>query len=194
MTRQVRLCIVGCGVIVDSHLLAIAAASPAQFIITALVDPDAAARSTVARRIQHDLGTPPPVEFGSLAEALAADPDSTLFEAVDLLVPSIGTLHEDISCEAMSAGRHTLLEKPIAVSMGSAERIVAAGAVLMAIHSKVLMVAENSRKPTSTPSRQVDPRGDMSEQVQSWSERLPVFTEYISEIIAAQKLIQEGAM
>ena len=156
----VRLCIVGCGVIVDSHLLAIAAASPAEFVVTALVDPDVAAREKIAARVAAELGTEAPAQFASLTEALEADPDAAMFEAVDLLVPSIGTLHEDISIEAMRAGRHVLLEKPVAVSMDSAARILAAGQELMA--AKVFMVAENS--------------------------------QYISEIVAAQKLIRDGAI
>ena len=105
-------------------------------------------------------GTGAPKQFASLTDALAADPDSTLFEAVDLLIPSIGTLHEDVAVEAMKAGRHVLLEKPIAVSMDSAARLLAAGEELMA--DKVFMVAENS--------------------------------QYISEIVAAQKLIRDGAI
>ena len=156
----VRLCIVGCGVIVDSHLLAIAAASPADFIVTAVVDPNAAAREKVVARVVSELGTDAPAQFASLADALSADPNAAMFEAVDLLVPSVGTLHEDISIQAMRAGRHILLEKPVAVSMDSAARILAAGEELMA--SKVFMVAENS--------------------------------QYISEIVAAQKLIREGAI
>jgi predicted dehydrogenase len=156
----VRLCIVGCGVIVDSHLLAIAAASPAEFVVTALVDPNAEAREKIAARVVAELGTETPAQFASLTDALIADPDALMFEAVDLLVPSVGTLHEDISIEAMRAGRHVLLEKPVAVSMDSATRILAASEELMA--SKVFMVAENS--------------------------------QYISEIVAAQNLIREGAI
>ena len=108
----------------------------------------------------QELGTEPPAQFASLTEALSADPDGVMFEAVDLLIPSVGTLHETVSIEAMRAGRHVLLEKPVAVSMDSATRILAAGEDLMA--SKVFMVAENS--------------------------------QYISEIVAAQKLIREGAI
>ena len=35
-------------------------------------------------------------EFESLAAALAADPDRGLFDAVDVMVPSMGTLHETV--------------------------------------------------------------------------------------------------
>jgi predicted dehydrogenase len=74
---------------------------------------------------------------------LAADPDRGLFDAVDVMVPSLGTLHETVGVAAMAGGRHVLLEKPIAVSPASADRLVAAGAALPA--GQVLMVAENSQ-------------------------------------------------
>jgi predicted dehydrogenase len=136
------------------------AASPADFIVTALVDPNSEARERIAARVVSELGTKAPAQFACLSDALGADPDGAMFEAVDLLIPSVGTLHEEISIEAMRAQRHVLLEKPVAVSVDSATRILAAGEELMA--TKVFMVAENS--------------------------------QYISEIVAAQKLIREGVI
>ena len=59
------------------------------------------------------------------------------------MVPSLGTLHETVGVAAMAGGRHVLLEKPIAVSPASADRLVAEGAALPA--GQVLMVAENSQ-------------------------------------------------
>ena len=56
--RQVRLCIVGCGVIVDAHLAAILAASPQQFEVTALVDPNEENREAIAKRVVAELVCP----------------------------------------------------------------------------------------------------------------------------------------
>ena len=57
----------------------------------------------------------------SLAEALA-DPD---VDAVILATPSEG--HEDQALRCLQAGKHTLIEIPIAMSLAGAERVVAAG-------------------------------------------------------------------
>lgn len=58
------------------------------------------------------------------------------------MVPSLGILHEEVTLEALNGGRHVLLEKPIALSVGSAQRIVDAGAA----HPELkLLVAENSQ-------------------------------------------------
>ena len=40
-----------------------------------------------------------PTEFDSLAAAIAADPSAELFEALDLMIPSIGTLHEEVAIQ-----------------------------------------------------------------------------------------------
>ena len=36
-----------------------------------------------------------------------------LFEAVDIMVPNVGTLHEEMALMAMRHERHVFLEKPI---------------------------------------------------------------------------------
>ena len=48
--------------------------------------------------------------FGSLDDALA----SGIFEAVDLMVPH--HLHEQLATTSFAAGKHVLLEKPIATN------------------------------------------------------------------------------
>ena len=45
-----------------------------------------------------------------------ADPEGTLFEAVDIMVPNVGNLHEQVARLAQDAGRHVLLEKPISAT------------------------------------------------------------------------------
>lgn len=142
--RRVKLAMVGCGIISRDHLAAIIEPGEDQrrFEVTAVVDPLPENRAMVAQSVAELMGISP-AQFESLAAAIAADPAAQLFEAVDLMIPSVGSLHEEVALEAMRAGRHILLEKPIAVSLDSAQRIIAAAAELMA-DDRVFMVAENS--------------------------------------------------
>lgn len=153
---------VGCGVIFKYHVAAIAALpAPRRIRVAVVVEPDPAARAAALLHVQAALsgaghagdGTgraPAVAAFASLGEALAADPLGELFDAVDIMVPSLGTLHERVATQALRAGRHVLLEKPIAVTIASGERILAAHeeareAAGGSGGGPVLMVAENSQ-------------------------------------------------
>ena len=76
----------------------------------------------------------PPQIFSSLSEALAVGG----FEAVVLMVPH--QLHEAMALQCLEAGKHVLLEKPLAHSVAACERLVAAAEAA----GTVVMVAENS--------------------------------------------------
>ena len=75
------------------------------------------------------------VAFASLAEALAAGG----FDAVDLMLPH--HLHEALALEAFAAGKHVLLEKPMATDLAACERILAAAERA----GGVFMVGENAQ-------------------------------------------------
>lgn len=64
---------------------------------------------------------------------LIADPDIDL---VDICLPT--DQHESITIEALNAGKHVLVEKPIAIELGAAERMLAAAKKA----GKMLMVAQ----------------------------------------------------
>ncbi|MFP6768581.1 MAG: Gfo/Idh/MocA family oxidoreductase [Planctomycetaceae bacterium] len=64
---------------------------------------------------------------------LLADPDIDL---VDICLPT--DQHEDVTLAALAAGKHVLVEKPIAVSLDAARRMVAAAAEA----DRLLMVAQ----------------------------------------------------
>ena len=83
--RLLRIAFVGCGNIAKYH--ARAALATQRVAITALIDPDPAARAAVAALVPA-AGPDTIPEFASLAEAVASDPERTLFEAVDIMVPS----------------------------------------------------------------------------------------------------------
>jgi predicted dehydrogenase len=64
---------------------------------------------------------------------LLADPDIDL---VDVCLPT--DQHEGITLEALAAGKHVLVEKPIAIELAAADRMVAAARQ----HKRLLMVAQ----------------------------------------------------
>jgi predicted dehydrogenase len=73
--------------------------------------------------------------FGSLEDALRAGG----FDAVDVMVPH--HLHESVATEALGAGLHVLLEKPLAPTVAACDRVLAAAQAA----GTVFMVAENAQ-------------------------------------------------
>jgi len=134
-----NIAFVGCGVISKHHLDAIAALDRGVVTVTAVIEPNAERLAACADAVEKALGARP-AEFASLAVAAAADPDKAIFDSVDVMVPSLGPLHETIGVEALKLGYHVHMEKPVSNSVASAERLVAAQA-----EGLVLMVAENSQ-------------------------------------------------
>ena len=57
------------------------------------------------------------------AAAVIGDPD---IDAIDVVVPN--HLHEAIGVAALDAGKHVLLEKPMALSVASCDRLIEAAA------------------------------------------------------------------
>ena len=128
MSDQLRTAIVGCGAIAHWHLDAIERAG-VPIAVTAAVDPDAdAARSAsptapARRRIRRSPPRSPTRDFDA---ALIAVPHH---------------LHEPVATEALDAGLHVLLEKPLAPTLDACERILAAAHAA----GTVFMVAENAQ-------------------------------------------------
>jgi UDP-N-acetyl-2-amino-2-deoxyglucuronate dehydrogenase len=125
--RKLKLALVGCGGIAQAHWKGIQAHSP-RIQVTAVVDTDAERAAAMAEQT----GATP---FTSLAEALAQGD----FEAVDILLPH--SLHEEAAVLAFAAGKHVVLEKPMAHNLASAERIQAAARSA----GTVFMVAEQAQ-------------------------------------------------
>lgn len=98
--------------------------------VVAVVDPDRARAETVAT----DLAVP--VTYSNVEELLAKD-------EVDLVsVCTPNDLHAPISCAALDAGKHVLVEKPMAVSAAEARQMVQAARRA----GRVLEVAFNYRQ------------------------------------------------
>ena len=124
---ELRLAFVGCGRIAGFHLDGIEQAAP-RTRVTAAVDPDPSAAEAIAARTGART-------YGSLEQALAAGG----FDAVDIMVPH--DLHEELASRAFAAGKHVLLEKPMALALDACARIQEAARRA----GSVFMVAENAQ-------------------------------------------------
>ncbi|MDQ4489420.1 Gfo/Idh/MocA family oxidoreductase [Sinomonas sp. ASV486] len=106
-----RVGIVGCGAISRNHLEAFAAIPEATVVAVCDVDADRARATASQWGIEH--------AYGSVEELLAAGID-----LVSVCTPH--PTHEEVVLAAAAAGAHVLCEKPIAIDLASAERMVAA--------------------------------------------------------------------
>ena len=120
---------VGCGAIARYHLDGINACAP-RIQVTAVIDPDLAKAESYAAETGAAV-------FPSLAEALKSD----TFDAVDIMVPH--DLHEELTLMSFAAGKHVLLEKPMAPTLEASMRILAAASEA---HVHVYGTAINKRK------------------------------------------------
>ncbi|MGZ8707991.1 MAG: Gfo/Idh/MocA family protein [Gaiellaceae bacterium] len=110
-SAALRVGIVGCGFATRSrHLPALQRMS--QVRVVALADLDA----TVVSEVGKDAG----IErlYGSASE-LVEDPD---VEAIAVCVPA--SAHVDVAIAAIDAGKHVLVEKPLALSLDEADRLL----------------------------------------------------------------------
>lgn len=124
-TPPLGLAIVGCGRISAAHLAAAAAVGDAVRVV-ATVDPDLAA----ARRAASPFGA---AAVATLAEALA------IRDVAAVLIASPNALHAAQAEAALRAGRHVLVEKPLAETGAQAQALADAaarrGLVLAAGHT-----------------------------------------------------------
>lgn len=125
--EKLRIALVGCGNIARAHWRGIRYGAPL-LEVTAVVDADPARTQSMAERTGGQA-------FTSLTEALAQGD----FDAVDLMLPH--DLHEAATLEAFAAGKHVVLEKPMAPTLDACARILAAAET----SGRVFMIAEQSQ-------------------------------------------------
>lgn len=117
---QLRIGVLGAGHFGRFHALKVAASRRA--ILAGLADPDAARAETVAREVKAPL-------LGLDALLAASD-------AVIIAAPA--ELHHDLATQAMQAGKHVLIEKPMAATLVQADALAAlalkAGVILQVGH------------------------------------------------------------
>ncbi len=127
MSEKLKIALVGCGGIAKAHLRGIREIAR-QIDVAAAVDIDFEA----AKAFAYQTGAQP---FCSLEEAL----EKGDFDAVDIMLPH--ALHEEAALLAFEAGKHVVMEKPMATSLEACERILAAARAAQT----VFMIAEQSQ-------------------------------------------------
>jgi len=140
MTDKLGVAIVGCGVIGLNHANVIA--SIPELVVTALVDVDASAADSLADHIEGR-GRPRPPIFASLTDALAAGETD---------IVTIGTpsgLHVAQASEAIAAGAHVVIEKPLDVSLPRAREIAELAAEAEQAGIVVSVISQHRFDPAS---------------------------------------------
>ena len=140
MTDSLGVAIVGCGFIAFNHVSAIARIPG--LAVTALVDVDAASAHSLADYIDGE-GDPRPATFGSLTDALAGG-------GVGLVVICTPSgLHVSLAEEALAAGCHVIIEKPLDVSLPRARRIAELAAAAEERGLVVSVISQHRFDPAS---------------------------------------------
>ena len=147
-SQSIKMALVGCGLIAQDHLRGMQTHAP-QFKVTAAVDIDPARATAMA---QQTGGQP----YTSLESAL----EQGDFEAVNIMLPH--NLHEQACILAFAAGKHIILEKPMATTLEACDRILAAADQA----GTVFMVAEQSQYwPDAVKVQQLIQEGSIGEVI-----------------------------
>ncbi|MGI8406215.1 MAG: Gfo/Idh/MocA family protein, partial [Thermomicrobiales bacterium] len=109
---KVRVALVGCGKIAATHALALSSLAEAEWVACCDRDIERAREMAARYNVSHIFGD---------AEELFA---SGLIEATLVCTPH--PAHEAVVVAAANAGIHVLCEKPIATTLGEADRMIAA--------------------------------------------------------------------
>ena len=119
-----KIAVLGLGFMGSTHLKALRSVPEAT--LAAILSNDERARTGDLSGVQGNLGGPgehfdfSEVRKYSDATSLIADPD---IEAVDICLPTF--LHATVALEALRAGKHVLVEKPMALTAAEADELLA---------------------------------------------------------------------
>ena len=112
MTDILQFAIIGCGVIAPTHANALTALQPEGARLVAFADEVPERAEALAEK------------YGAKAqsfEAILADP---AIDAVNICAPS--GLHAELGAQALRAGKHVVVEKPMDISLAACDRLLAA--------------------------------------------------------------------
>jgi predicted dehydrogenase len=126
--RPIRIAVIGCGAIAQIVHLPILSKMP-DVQLTAIADPDDTKLRMLAEKFKV------PHFFTDYQKCLAMDD----LDAVHICTPN--HLHASVAIDALNAGKHVLVEKPIARTVDETETMVAESKK----RKKILMVGMNNR-------------------------------------------------
>ena len=109
--NKVRFAIIGCGGIAAKHAIAIGQTPNAELVACCDQIKESAVRFAEANKLQA---------FDTYEELLASD----TVDAVSICTPS--GLHTPQAIQAIQAGKHVLLEKPMSLTLAEADRLIGA--------------------------------------------------------------------
>jgi UDP-N-acetylglucosamine 3-dehydrogenase len=111
--------------------------------------------------------------FSSVEQLIAEEPG---VKAVSVVTPT--QTHVDVAASLLSAGKHVLVEKPIAASPSEADRMIA----LAQEHEVVLAVGHVERfNPAVRELKRCIERGDMGEIVSVFARRVGVMPPQVKD-------------
>lgn len=113
MTQSIRVCLVGAGRVARVHANSLVHHVPAAQLV-AIVDPNKATLDEAGEMFGIE------ARFASLEAAL----ESVAFDAVVITTPTF--THTELAVMAANAGKHVLLEKPMAMNLAECDAIIAA--------------------------------------------------------------------
>ncbi|MBO0812215.1 MAG: Gfo/Idh/MocA family oxidoreductase [Microlunatus sp.] len=139
-SSRTRALIIGCGII-GIHHAKVLTGHP-DFTVTALVDVVPAKAELIAESLEAE-GVERPVVYASIAAALESG-------TVDLAVVCTPTgYHTDNAVEALAAGKHVLIEKPLDVSVAKGREFAEAAAKATANGQVVSVISQHRFDPGS---------------------------------------------
>ena len=140
--EKLRLGLVGCGGMGTRHLYGLKELADSPFAnveLAALCDIRRENAEMAANEAEELLGTRPQV-FTDIEEMARQTSD---LAAVDVVTdPSV---HHNVVCQALDLGLHVMVEKPMAITVGTCRLMVEAAAR----NNRILSVAENFRRDPS---------------------------------------------
>lgn len=138
--NEVSIALIGCGGMMGAHVhhgfRPLWEKGFREFRIVACVDVNEVAAQTLSDKIAEWQGSRPSIHR-DVDGFLASEPSVT---AVDISVPH--NEHHTIACACLEAGKHVLLEKPLAITLRAGRKIIDAAKA----KGLVLSVAENYRR------------------------------------------------
>jgi UDP-N-acetyl-2-amino-2-deoxyglucuronate dehydrogenase len=152
MSEPIGVALVGCGAIAFTHVSAIARIPDLE--LKALVDVDTASAHSLADYIDGE-GRPRPATFDSLTDALAAGG----IGLVVICTPS--GLHVSLAEEALAAGCHVIIEKPLDVSLPRARRIAELASAAADRGLVVSVISQHRFDPSSVVVHDAVTKGEL---------------------------------
>lgn len=141
VAARLRTALVGCGVIGRNHARVIT--SDANLDLVAVIDTVEPAAHTLADTVEAELNSPRPAIHRSLSDALS----STGIDIVVICTPS--GLHTDLAVEALNAGKHVIIEKPLDVDLPSARKVAEVAALANTRGQVISVISQHRFDPAS---------------------------------------------